>query len=68
MTGASCAFLLTKSSDLPLYYYYFFLHMNSYVVIDSLAKDGYCEASSYVGGFDLGDVRGHIASLNGYSL
>jgi hypothetical protein len=43
MTGTSCAFLLTKSSDLP-----FFLHMFDYAIIDS----GYREASSYVGGFD----------------
>ena len=49
MTGMSYAFLLTKSSDLPLYYFPFFLHMFDYTVIDS----GYREASSYVGGFDL---------------
>jgi hypothetical protein len=30
--------------------------MYNYVVIDSLAKDGYCEASSYYGGFDPGDA------------
>ena len=35
MTGKSCGFLLTKSSDLPLYYYIFFLQMYDYVVIDS---------------------------------
>jgi hypothetical protein len=50
--GTSCAFLLTKSSDLPLYYFLFFLHMYNYVVIDS----GYHEASDYVGGFDLRDA------------
>ena len=41
MTGTSCEFLLTKSSDLPFYYFPFFLHMYNYVVIDS----GYREAS-----------------------
>jgi hypothetical protein len=52
MTGTSCTFLLTKSSDLPLYYYYFFLYMFNYAVIDSK----YCEASGYVGGFDPEDA------------
>ena len=47
--GMSYAFLLTKLSNLPLYYFIFFLHMFNYAVIDS----GYCKASSYVGGFDL---------------
>ena len=56
MTGTSCAFILTKSSDLPLYYFPFFPICNNYVVIDSLVKDEYCEASTYVGGFDLGDA------------
>jgi hypothetical protein len=52
MMGTSCVFLLTKSSDLPLYYFYFFLHMYNYVIIDS----GYRETSGYVGGFDLGNA------------
>ena len=46
MTGMSCAFLLTKSLDLPLYYFPFFLHMYDYAVINS----GYHKASDYVGG------------------
>jgi hypothetical protein len=50
MTGTSCGFLLTKWSDLLLYYFFFFLHIYDYAVIDS----GYREASNYVGGFDLG--------------
>jgi hypothetical protein len=44
MTGTLCEFLFTKSSDLPLYYFSFFLHMYNYAVIDS----GYCEASGLV--------------------
>jgi hypothetical protein len=52
MIGTSCAFLLTKLSDLPLYYFPFFLHMFNYSVIDS----GYREASDYVGVFDPGDA------------
>ena len=44
MTGTSCVFLLTKSSDLPLYYFLFFLHMYDYAVIDS----GYRVASGLV--------------------
>jgi hypothetical protein len=48
MIGMSCAFLLTKLLDLPMYYFPFFLHMFKYDVIDS----GYCEVSCYVGGFD----------------
>jgi hypothetical protein len=43
MMGTSCAFILTMSLDLPLYYF-FFLHMYNYAVIDS----GYREASSLV--------------------
>jgi hypothetical protein len=46
MTGTSCAFLLTKSSDLPLYF--FFLHICNYTVI----YNDYHEAFDYVGGFD----------------
>ena len=49
MTGTSCGFLLTKLSDLPLYYFPFFLYMYDYTIIDS----GYHEASGLVGGFDL---------------
>jgi hypothetical protein len=57
MMGTSCAFLLTKSLDLHLYYFPFFsLCTTNYDVINSLAEDGYCEASGYVGGFDLGDA------------
>jgi hypothetical protein len=52
MTGTSCGFLLTKSSDLPLYYLHFFLHMYDYAVIDS----GDREAFGYVGGFDPKDA------------
>jgi hypothetical protein len=51
MMDMSCAFLLTKSSDLSIYYF-LFLHMYDYAVIDS----GYREASGYVGGFDSGDA------------
>jgi hypothetical protein len=51
MTGTSCGFLLTKSSDLPLYYF-FFLYMYDYVIIDN----GYGEASSSCGGFNPGDA------------
>ena len=43
MTGMSCGFILTKLSDLPLYYFSFF-HMYNYVVIDS----GYHETSDLV--------------------
>jgi hypothetical protein len=46
MTGTSCGFLLTKSSDLPLYYFSFFLHIYDYTVLDS----GYGEASGSCGG------------------
>ena len=35
MTGTSCEFLLTKLSDLPLYYFIFFLYMYDYAVINS---------------------------------
>ena len=53
MTGMSCAFILTKSSDLPSYYFsFFFLHMYDYAIIDN----NYCEVSGYVGGLDPGDV------------
>ena len=62
MTGRLCAFLLTELSNLPLYYF-IFLHMFNYVVINS----GYCEASDYVGGFDPVDAEGLIANLSGYS-
>ena len=42
--------------------------MYDYVVIDSLAEDGYHEASGYFEGFDPEDVWGLIiASLGGYS-
>ena len=44
MTGTSCEFLLTKSLDLPLYYFPFFLYIYDYAVIDS----GYHEASGLV--------------------
>jgi hypothetical protein len=44
MTGTSCAFILTKSLNLPLYYFPFFLHMYDYAILDS----GYREASSLV--------------------
>ena len=44
MTGTSCEFLLTKLSDLPLYYFLFFLHMYDYAIKDS----GYREASGLV--------------------
>ena len=62
MTGMSCSFLLTKSLDLLLYDFPFILHKYDYAIIDS----GYCKVSSYVGGFDLGDACGLIASLSGY--
>jgi hypothetical protein len=52
MTGTSCGFLLIKSSDLPLYYFPFFLHMYNYVVLDS----GYRESLGSCGGFDPGDT------------
>jgi hypothetical protein len=52
MMGTSYGFLLTKSSDLPLYYFPFFFHMYNYAVIDS----GYCEASGSGGGFNPGDA------------
>jgi hypothetical protein len=52
MMGTSCAFILTKLSDLPLYYFHFFFHMYDYAVLDS----GYREASDYVGGFDPEDA------------
>jgi hypothetical protein len=51
MTGMSCGFLLTKSSDLPLYYFPFSPYVRL-CYIDS----GYCEASGSCGGFDPGDV------------
>jgi hypothetical protein len=56
MTGTSCAFILTKSLDLPLYYFFCFLYMYNYTIIDSLVKNGYRETSSYFGGFDLRDA------------
>jgi hypothetical protein len=52
MAGTPCGFLLTKSSDLPLYYFPFFLYMYDYTVIDS----GYREASGSYEGFDPGDA------------
>ena len=63
MTGTSCAFILTKSSELPLYYFPFFFHMYDYTIIDSR----YHETSGYVGGFDPGDALELIASLSRYS-
>jgi hypothetical protein len=51
MTGTSCGFLLTKSSDLPLYYFFFF-HMYDYAVLGS----GYREASGSCGGFNSEDA------------
>jgi hypothetical protein len=56
MMGTSYAFILTKSSDLPLYYFSFFLHMYNYVVIDSLAENGYCEVSGYCGELNPSDT------------
>ena len=56
MMGTSCAFILTKSSSLPLYYFTFSLNMYNYAIIDSLAEDGYREASDYSGGFNPGDA------------
>jgi hypothetical protein len=66
MTSTSCIFVLTKSLDLPLYYF-FFLHIYDYDVIDSLAEDGYRKAFTSYRGFDLGDAWGLIASLGRYS-
>ena len=43
--GMSCGFLLTKSSNLPLVLFPFFLHMYDYAIIDN----GYREASDLVG-------------------
>ena len=63
MTSTSCALLLTKSSDLPLYYFHFFLHMYNYAIIDS----GYRKTFGYVGGFDQEGAWGRIVSLSGYS-
>ena len=62
MTGMLCAFILTKSSNLSLYYFpsfffsFFFSYAYNYVVIDSLAENEYSEISSYCGGFDSGDA------------
>ena len=47
MIGTSCGFLLTKLSNLPLYYYFLFFlffHMYNYAVIGS----GYREVSNLV--------------------
>ena len=52
MTGTLCAFILTKSLNLPLYSFPFFLYMYNYDVIDSLAEDGYNEVSGYCGRLD----------------
>jgi hypothetical protein len=52
MMSTSCAFILTKSLDLPLYYFSFFLYIYDYAIIDS----GYREESGYVGGFYPGDA------------
>jgi hypothetical protein len=41
--GTSCAFMLIKLSNLPLYSFQFFLHMYIYIVVDSLAEDGYLQ-------------------------
>ena len=41
--------------------------MYNYIVMDSLAEDGYREASGYYGGFNLGDAWRLIASLIEYS-
>jgi hypothetical protein len=65
MMGTSCVFILTKSSNLPLYYFflfffsfffYFFFHMYNNVFIDSLVEDEYRKASDSLGGFDSGDA------------
>ena len=49
----SYGFLLTKLSDLPMYYFpFFFFHMYDYAVIDS----GYRKTSGVVEGFDLEDA------------
>jgi hypothetical protein len=50
ITGTSCAFLLTKSSDLPLYYFL----LSPYVHLCCYKYSGYREASGYVGEFNLG--------------
>jgi hypothetical protein len=52
MTSTSCGFLLTKSSDIPLYYFSFFLHIYDYAVLDSK----YREVSDSCGGLDPGDA------------
>jgi hypothetical protein len=65
MTGTSCVFILTKLSDLLLYYFSFF--SICYAVIDSFAEDGYHKASGYYRRFDLGDAWGLITSLGGCS-
>jgi hypothetical protein len=52
MMGTSCAFILTKLSNLLLYYFHFFLHIYDYTIIDS----GYREAFDYVEGFDPRDA------------
>jgi hypothetical protein len=41
--------------------------MYNYVVIDSLAENGYREVFGYSGRFDLGDAWELIASIGGYS-
>jgi hypothetical protein len=66
MMGTSCVFILTKSLNLPLYYFFiflfyfiffiFFFHMYNYVFIDSLVEDEYRKASDSLGGFDSGDA------------
>jgi hypothetical protein len=56
MTGTPCEFILTKSLDLSLYCFYSFFYMYNYTVIDSLAENGYCEASNHLGGFNPRDA------------
>jgi hypothetical protein len=52
MTVKSCGFLLTKPSDLPFYYFPFFLYMYDYAVIDN----GYHEPSGSCREFDPEDA------------
>ena len=59
MTGTSCAFILTKLSDLPLYYFLFLLHMYDYTVIDS----GYHETCDLV----EDSIQEMLEDLSGYS-
>jgi hypothetical protein len=56
MTSTSCAFILTKLSDLSLYHFPFFPYTYVCAIIYNLVKDGYHEVFGYCEGLDSDDA------------